>query len=120
MTAEQIRKYALSLPGATESIKWGHDLCFSVGDKMFFVIDADGRPTTGSFKTTPEHFDELSEKNGFKPAPYLAKHMWIYFETLDLLPIKQWKYFVELSYELVFDKLPARTKKAISESKGKR
>ena len=114
MTAEEIRKYNLSLPGVTESIKWGHDLCFSIGDKMFFVMDADGDPTTGSFKATPEDFEELTQKNGFKPAPYLAKHMWVYFDSLDVMPMKKWKSYIKISYDLVFEKLPAKTRSKIS------
>ena len=35
MNIEQLRKFCLSFPGATEDIKWGNDLCFCVGKKMF-------------------------------------------------------------------------------------
>jgi predicted DNA-binding protein (MmcQ/YjbR family) len=37
MNIEQLRKFCLSFPGATEDIKWGADLCFCVGEKMFCV-----------------------------------------------------------------------------------
>ena len=41
MNIEQLRKFCLSFPGATEDIKWGADLCFCVGAKMFCVTGAD-------------------------------------------------------------------------------
>ena len=37
MNIEQLRKYCLSFPHATEDVKWGNDLCFCVGGKMFCV-----------------------------------------------------------------------------------
>ena len=40
MNIEQLRKYCLSFPGATEDIKWGADLCFCVGAKMYWVTGA--------------------------------------------------------------------------------
>ena len=41
MNIEHLREYCLSFPGATEDVKWGSDLCFSVGAKMFCVTGAD-------------------------------------------------------------------------------
>ena len=35
MDVETVRKICLAFTAATESIKWGNDLVFSVGDKMF-------------------------------------------------------------------------------------
>jgi len=34
MDLEQIRKYCLSLPHATERVQWGNDLLFCIGEKM--------------------------------------------------------------------------------------
>src|SRR5471032_1243808 len=28
-----------SCPGATQDVKWGHDLCFSVGGRMFAAVN---------------------------------------------------------------------------------
>ena len=43
MNIEQLRKYCLAFPGATEDVKWGSDLCFSVGAKMFAVTGVDSQ-----------------------------------------------------------------------------
>ena len=37
MNIETLRKICSSLPAVTEDIKWGNDLVFTVGDKMFSV-----------------------------------------------------------------------------------
>lgn len=115
MNIEQIRKYCLALPGATESIKWEDHLCFSVADKMFYILNPDAHPINGSFKTTPGKFDELTAKPGFKPAPYLAKHKWVYFDGLDVLSNDEWKEVIDVSYQLVFEKLPAKVRKGITD-----
>jgi len=50
MTIESLRKYCLSFPGATEDIKWGADLCFCVGAKMFCVTGVDSMQSGISVK----------------------------------------------------------------------
>lgn len=41
MIIEDIQTICKSLPGVTEDIKWGHDLVFSIGGKMFCVVGLD-------------------------------------------------------------------------------
>lgn len=76
MNIEFLRKFCLSLPAATEDIKWGADLCFSVGGKMFCVTSIDG-PLKISFKVPDEDFEELAAQEGFIPAPYMARNKWV-------------------------------------------
>lgn len=47
--------FCRKFPRATEDIKWGKDLVFSVGDKMFACFNWE-KPDNFSFKTTPETF----------------------------------------------------------------
>jgi predicted DNA-binding protein (MmcQ/YjbR family) len=72
------RALAASLPGATEDVKWGADLVYSVGGRMFcvFLLDA-GRARTCSFKVDDERFLELTGVPGVIPAPYLARAKWV-------------------------------------------
>jgi predicted DNA-binding protein (MmcQ/YjbR family) len=42
MNIEELREFCMALPGVTEDVKWGNDLCFSVGKKMFTVTSVDG------------------------------------------------------------------------------
>jgi predicted DNA-binding protein (MmcQ/YjbR family) len=117
MTAEALREYCLAFPAVTESIKWENHLCFSVGDKMFLILNPDSVPVNGSFKTSDSYFDELTQKKGIIPAPYLARHKWVHFDSLERLPDERWKYFAKLAYDLVFEKLPAGTRKKITGAK---
>ena len=106
MNIEQLRKYCLSFPHATEDVKWGNDLCFCIGEKMFCVTGLDGGGHI-SFKTTPEKFAELTELDGVIPAPYVARYHWVAMETPEAIETAELKDLIALSYRLVFDKLPA-------------
>ena len=57
-------------------MKWGQDLCFCVGGKMFAAVNLEPPHQLG-FKCTPEDFAELTEREGIIPAPYLARAMWV-------------------------------------------
>ena len=114
MNIEQLRKFCLAFPGATEDIKWGADLCFSVGGKMFTVTSADSSDGGVSLKTTPEKFAELTERPGIIPAHYVARYHWITIEDLKAVSKTELKDLIRESYQMVFDKLPAKTKKTIT------
>ena len=105
MNIETLRELCRALPAVTEDVKWGHDLCFSVADKMFCVAALDG-PLTVSFKVKDEEFDELSSTPGFSPAPYVARYKWVLVEDVNKLNRKEWSHYVKQSYELVKAKLP--------------
>jgi predicted DNA-binding protein (MmcQ/YjbR family) len=104
MDVEQLRKFCLSLPGVTEDIKWGHDLCFSIGSRMFCVTSMEA-PVKTSFKVKDEEFDEITAKDGFIPAPYMARAKWILVEKRSALSKKEWEHFITQSYQLVASKL---------------
>jgi predicted DNA-binding protein (MmcQ/YjbR family) len=55
MNAAGLEKLCLSLKGTTTDVKWGADLCYSVGEKMYCVTGLEG-PFSASFKTTAELF----------------------------------------------------------------
>jgi len=111
MDIEDCRKFCKKLPAATEDIKWGHDLCFSVGGKMFFVIGLEP-PHRFSFKVADEDFEEMSSSDGFIPAPYMARAKWVSAENPSRVKQKDGERFIRESYELIKAKL---TKKARSE-----
>src|SRR5687768_13321333 len=111
MTIEDLQKLSKKYKGVTEDIKWGHHLCFNVGGKMFLILSPDEVPVTASFKVSDEEFPELSEQPGFKPAPYSARYKWVALDDISRLSKKKWEYFMEQSYRLVYEKLPAKTRK---------
>ena len=111
MNIEQLRKFCLAFPGATEDVKWGADLCFSVGGKMFTVTSADSNEGGVSLKTTPAKFAELTERPGIRPAHYVARYHWITIEDEKAVSKTELKDLIRESYQMVFDKLPAKAKK---------
>ncbi|HEY6160309.1 MAG TPA: MmcQ/YjbR family DNA-binding protein [Bacteroidia bacterium] len=106
MDLEQLRAFCLSLPGVTEDVKWGHDLCFSIGEKMFCVTGFE-MPLKVTLKVKDEEFDELTASDHISPAPYLARYKWIMIETVSRFSQKEWEHYISQSYELVRSKLPA-------------
>jgi predicted DNA-binding protein (MmcQ/YjbR family) len=108
MTIDTVRSMCRALPKVTEDIKWGHDLCFLVGGKMFAVVNMEP-PHSIAFKCTPETFGELVEKPGIIPAPYMARNMWVQEQELgEGLDRRELEALLKTSYDLVVAKLPKR------------
>ena len=108
MTLDMVRQICLALPGTTEDIKWGQDLAFCIGGKMFCVANTEP-PHQLSFKCTPETFGELIERTGIRPAPYLARALWVQEEQLgEALARQELEQLIRQSYELVRATLPKR------------
>ncbi|MCD6019043.1 MAG: hypothetical protein K0S53_2164 [Bacteroidetes bacterium] len=113
MTIEELQTICKKFKGMTEDIKWEDHLCFNVGDKMFLVTAPDAVPNSASFKVSDEEFDELSQQEGFMPAPYLARYKWVHLDDINRLSKKQWEHYAGQSYKLIASKLPAKIKKQI-------
>ena len=110
MKPDDIQKICRGFDNVTEDIKWGQDLCFNIGGKMFLVTAPDSIPVSASFKADEETFNELAEREGFKPAPYVARHKWIFVDDINRLSKKEFEKFIRQSYELVKAKLPKKKK----------
>lgn len=113
MNIEELQAICKSLPHVTEDIKWHNDLCFCIGGKMFCVVGLNQSPTSASFKVLEEEFEELSQRQGFKPAPYVAKYKWVLVEDITTLSTKEWEHYTEQSYTLVKNKLTPKIKKEL-------
>lgn len=78
ITVARLESLCSHWPGVTRDIKWGDNLVFSVGGKMFVITHADGRDSGRlSFKVADERFLELTDLPGMIPAPYLARARWV-------------------------------------------
>jgi predicted DNA-binding protein (MmcQ/YjbR family) len=104
MNVDEIRKYCLSFPEATEKLQWGDALCFKVRAKMFAVLGLDQVRFT--FKCTPETFAELIEREDIHPAPYVGRYKWVMLDQLDALRRSELEDLVRQSYEMVAAKAP--------------
>jgi predicted DNA-binding protein (MmcQ/YjbR family) len=117
MNVDWLREVCLSFPGTTEQIQWGNDLLFKVGGKMFAVTPLEPARVCLSFKASPENFAELTERPNVIPAPYLARAQWVALETRDALARDELALLLRYSYDLVFAKLPKRTREAVLSAK---
>jgi len=111
MTIGDLQDICKKLPGLKQDIKWEDHLCFNVGDKMFLITSPDTVPVTASFKANEEDFEMLSSREGFKPAPYLARGKWVYVDNIKRLSKKEWQYYLTEAHRLIASKLPVKTKK---------
>jgi predicted DNA-binding protein (MmcQ/YjbR family) len=106
MSIEAVRRICRTLPGVSEDVKWGNDLVFSVGGKMFAAVDLEP-PHAIAFKCSDEAFGDLVERPGIVPAPYLARAKWVQEtelgETLDLRELAE---LLRAAHGIVVSKLP--------------
>ncbi len=106
---EPQRALAAALPAATEDIKWGADLVYSVGAKMFCVfLLRDGLATSCSFKVDDDRFLELTSVPGVVPAPYLARAKWVQVTSDHGLVVDDLNALIQRSHALVAGKLTRR------------
>ena len=113
MTLAEIQQYCLSLPGVTEDIKWETHLCFNVGGKMMLVTSPDTFPISASFKASDDLFEDLQSREGVIPAPYMARHKWLYVDDISRFSETEWKKYIDMSYKLIFEKLSAKLRNSI-------
>ncbi len=107
MDIEILRSICNKLPKVTEDIKWEHDLCFCIGEKMFCVTGFNA-PMHVSLKVNADEFDELCATENIVPAPYLARHKWILIKDANRFTKKEWQHYIMQSYQLVKEKLPKK------------
>jgi predicted DNA-binding protein (MmcQ/YjbR family) len=104
MNADELRKYCLSFPDATENLQWGDDLCFKIRGKIFFIVGLDNPRMC--FKCTPETFAELIEREDVRPAPYVGRYKWVMADRLDAICGEELRDLIRQSYDMVAAKAP--------------
>ena len=116
MDAESTRAFLLTLPLVEETLQWGNNLVFWVGDKaiggkMFALINLEGDgQAVMSFAAGPEGSSELLEIDGIVPAPYLARAHWVAMERWDVLRKSELESRLRAAREIIEQKLPKRTR----------
>jgi predicted DNA-binding protein (MmcQ/YjbR family) len=108
MDIEWLQKTCLSWPATTEEVKWENALCFMVAKKIFCLYGLDDNRI--SFKVTDEEFDELSDTDGFIPAPYFARAKWVTLLQIEKVSRKELEAYLKQAYELIKAKLPKKVK----------
>jgi len=119
MDVERVRAMLLKLPHVVETMQWGDNLVFWVGDKaiggkMFALVNlsADAQGVI-SFAAGPERFAELVEIEGFRPAPYFARIHWVAAEHWNLLRPAEWLAEFTNAHGIVHEKMPKRIRELL-------
>ena len=109
MNIEEVRLYALSLPGTTEDQAYGEDwVLFRIEGKIFLHIWLNAPEPTCAVKLPPEQGQTLRDHyDGVRPA-YHLKSMHSSDVVLDEIGNDMVKALVRQSYQLVVSKLPKR------------
>jgi predicted DNA-binding protein (MmcQ/YjbR family) len=120
MDVERAREYLLRLPHVVETMQWGANLVFWVGDKaiggkMFAVLNIDeDQKAVASFAAGPERYAELLETEGVFPAPYLARAHWVAIRHWGVLRSSELEEQLKLGHSLIYNKLPKKTRDVLA------
>jgi predicted DNA-binding protein (MmcQ/YjbR family) len=111
-TDDPLVRHCRSLPGATADVKWGDNLIFSVGGKMFAGFDLPELQPL-SFKVDSVAFQALVASTAFAPAPYLARHHWVTVADRELVPIETLEELLIEAHSLVAAKLTRKARQTL-------
>jgi predicted DNA-binding protein (MmcQ/YjbR family) len=112
-----LRDFCRALPATTEDVKWGDDLVFSVGGKMYAAFDLDNEVEYG-FKCDDDDFDRLTAMPGIIPAPYAARFGWVAIRKKGALTPTEARALLKKSYGLVMAGLPRKVRLALTADGG--
>ena len=120
MDAERLRDYLLRLPHVAETMQWGANLVYWVGDKaiggkMFAVLNLDDdRKAVLSFAAGPVRYPALLETEGIFPAPYLARAHWVSLQHWAVFRSTDLEEHLEFAHRLIYNKLPKKTRELLA------
>jgi predicted DNA-binding protein (MmcQ/YjbR family) len=115
MNIDSLRRFLHSLPHVEETMQWGDNLVFWVGDKRIggkmFALANLSPDSNGvlSFAVGPELYHDLLETEGVFPAPYFARIFWVALERYDVISTTELEQHLRHAHQLTFAKLTRRT-----------
>lgn len=107
-----LQDHCRALRAATEDVKWGAALCFSVGGKLFVMFDLDDQREF-SFKCDEDDYDRLTEIPGIIPAPYAARYGWVKATTAAKLPVRETRSLLTKAHSLAAQKLSKKKQREL-------
>jgi predicted DNA-binding protein (MmcQ/YjbR family) len=82
-TAADLRRLALALPEAVETLTWGEPH-FRVRNKIFTGLGIREGRTVSSVKLEKAHAEACLLDPRFRPAPYVGRYGWVEFAVEDV------------------------------------
>jgi predicted DNA-binding protein (MmcQ/YjbR family) len=117
MDAERVRALLLQLPYVVETQQWGNNLVFWVGDKrlggkMFALLDFDEGLSKGviMYSAGPERYNDLLEREGLFPAPYMARIHWVAVKYWAALRNAEWEEELRAAHAITLGKMPPKVR----------
>ncbi|MGA1981973.1 MAG: MmcQ/YjbR family DNA-binding protein [Acidobacteriaceae bacterium] len=127
MDAERLRAFLLTLPHVAETMQWGANLVFWVGDKaiggkMFALIDLDEPHQSGHHNLPPvisyaagsARMSDLLELDGLIPAPYFARAHWVAALRWDVFSAADWQRELRAAHALTLGRLPQKARATLA------
>ncbi|MBB5058590.1 putative DNA-binding protein (MmcQ/YjbR family) [Granulicella aggregans] len=121
MDADQVRKFLLTLPHVVETMQWGDNLVYWVGDKavggkMFVLVNLDNLLSHGvmSYSAGPDRYSDLLEIEGLYPAPYMARIHWVAAERWDVFRNAEWQDELRAAHAITYAKHPDEVKSTLN------
>ena len=99
-----------ALTGATMDVQWGANHVYKVGGRMFAVAGPSG---TCAFKVSDIAFEALTQSGRARPAPYLARAKWVFFEDIAALDDAEAADWLRSAHGLVAAKLTRAQRREI-------
>ncbi|MBB6522871.1 MmcQ/YjbR family DNA-binding protein [Pseudoteredinibacter isoporae] len=104
MTHEEFNQYCASFKAAEHVVQWGGADVWKVGGKVFAIGGWTKEKQTGfTFKTSDNNYHFLENKEGYRPAPYLASRgmKWIQQFDADDSEDEELRYYISESYKMI-------------------
>ncbi|MBQ0783862.1 MAG: MmcQ/YjbR family DNA-binding protein [Amphritea sp.] len=116
MTYEAFNQFCRSLTATSYITQWGGAHVWKVGGKVFAIggWESTDKPAF-TFKTSELNFHFLSDKPGYRPAPYLASRgmKWIQQYDLSSDEDEELIYYLRQSHRIVSSGLTKKKRKAL-------
>src|SRR5689334_18025332 len=104
MTYDEFNDYCRALPATSYVVQWGGSHVWKVGGKVFAIGGGnDANKPAYSFKVSENNFHFLENKQGYRPAPYLASRglKWIQQYDAPVSEDEALKHYLKESHRIV-------------------
>lgn len=95
--------FILSLPGTNLVRQWGNASVGKVGGKIFALLNSD--PSEVWLKVSDMAYELLTELEGIRPAPYLARAGWVAISATSPLSEDEIRAYITEAHRLVASRL---------------
>ncbi|MQR01464.1 MmcQ/YjbR family DNA-binding protein [Glaciimonas soli] len=116
MNTEQLKKFCLSFPGASERLYQAptNILTYSVDDRIFaYFKTSQPEQWRFSIRTSPDRFLELTDMPGIKSARFRGRFHWVTIVTVDSFPEDYLRELVTSSYRKALSLLSKTKQSAV-------